>query len=310
MELRNKKVLVTGGAGFIGSHTVDALVKEGAEVGVVDNLVTGHEGNLNPRASFYRLNIADPKVESVFEKETPQLVYHFAFNVLVPKSVENPLLDMDSIAGSVNIFQNAKKYGVERIIFSSSGFLYGNTKNLPARETEPINPISPYVVSKYAVENYLKFFKSAYDLSYVILRYAAAYGPRQVTGAMADYIRKLAARQQAQIWGDGSKTRDYVYIDDVVHANLLALELPSDYPDPVFNIGTGIETTLNDLYKKIATLLNKEAKPIYLPDRPGEQMRYALDYSKIKRALKWQPNINLDDGLKKIVDSYKAENNK
>jgi len=305
MELRNKKVLVTGGAGFIGSHTVDALIKEGAEVLVVDNLVTGYEKNLNPRASFYRLNIADPKVESVFRKETPQLVYHFAFNVLVPKSVENPLLDMDGIVGSVNIFQNAKKYGVERIIFSSSGFLYGNTKNLPARETEPINPITPYVVSKHAVENYLKFFKSAYDLSYVIVRYAAGYGPRQVTGAMADYIRKLAAGQQAQIWGDGSKTRDYVYIDDIVHANLLALDLPSDYPDPVFNIGTGIETTLNDLYKKIATLLSKEAKPIYLPDRPGEQMRYALDYSKIKGALKWRPNFSLDDGLKKTVDSYK-----
>jgi len=307
MELKGKKVLVTGGAGFIGSHAVDALIKKGAEVVVVDNLVTGYEKNLNPQASFYRLNIADPEVESVFEKEKPQLVYHFAFNVLVPKSVENPLLDMDSIVGSVNIFQNAKKYGVERIIFSSSGFLYGNTRNLPARETEPISPLTPYVVAKHAAENYLRFFKSVYDLSYVILRYSAVYGPRQVTGAMADYIRKLAAGQQAEIWGDGSKTRDYVYIDDVIRANLLVLDLPSDYPDPVFNIGTGIETTLNDLYKKIAILLNKEAKPVYSPDRPGEQMRYSLDYSKIKRALKWQPNVNLDNGLLKTVDSYKIK---
>ncbi len=266
--------------------------------------MTGCERNLNPEARFYKLNIADPKVEGVFEKEKPQFIYHFAFNVLVPKSVENPLMDMDSIAGSVNILQNAKKYGVKKILFSSSGFLYGNTKNLPARETEPISPISPYVVAKHAVENYLEFFKTTCGLPHVILRYPAVYGPRQVTGAMADYIRKLASNQQAEIWGDGSKTRDYVYIDDVIHANLLALELPPDFPYPVFNIGTGIETTLNDLYRKIAGILGKEAKPICLPDRPGEQMRYALDYSKIKRVLNWGPRTTLDEGLKKTVESY------
>lgn len=304
MELKGKKVLVTGGAGFIGFYTTNALLKRGAEVIVIDNLVTGREENLNPRAGFYRLNIASPEVENVFERERPELVYHFAFNVLVPKSVENPLIDMDSIAGSVNIFQNAKKYGVEKIIFSSSGFLYGNTKNLPARETEPVSPISPYVVSKNAVENYLEFFRVAHGLPYVVLRYAAVYGPGQVTGAMADYIRKLTTGEQAQIWGDGSKTRDYVYIDDAVRANLLALKLPFDYPCPVFNVGTGVETTLNALYWKITKILNKEARPIYLPDRPGEQMRYALDYSKIKAVLKWQPRIALDGGLKRTVETY------
>ena len=299
-----KPVLVTGGAGFIGSHTVDALIENRAEVVVIDNLVTGREENLNPRARFYRLNIADPKVETVFEKEKPQFIYHFAFNVQVPKSVENPLMDMDSIAGSINILQNAKKYGVKRVIFSSSGFLYGNTKNLPASETEPISPVTPYVVSKHAVENYLEFYRTAYSMPYVILRYPAVYGSRQVGGAMADYIRKLASGQQAEMWGDGNKTRDYINIDDVVRANLLALELPSDYPDPIFNIGTGIETTLNDLYNKIARLLGKEAKPIYLPERPGEQMRCALDYSKIKRVLNWEPRTTLDEGLKQRVDSY------
>lgn len=304
MEIRNKKVLVTRGAGFIGSHTVNALVERGTEVIVIDNLVTGQEENLNPRAKTYRLNITDPKIEGIFEEEKPQLVYHFAFNVLVPQSVKNPLMDMDSIAGSVNILQNAKKYGVERIIFTSSGFVYGNTKNLPAGETEPFSPISPYAVAKHTAESYMKLFKTAYGLPSITLRYSAVYGPGQVAGAMADYIRKLANGQQAEIWGDGSKTRDYVYIDDVIRANFLVLELPSGYPEPIFNIGTGIETTLNTLYKKTAGLLGKEAKPIYWPDRPGEQMRYSLDYSKIKRVLGWEPRVTLDEGLKETVESY------
>lgn len=306
LNVKGKKILVTGGAGFIGSHIVNVLIKKGAKVIIVDNLVTGRKENLNPKAKFYYLNITDPRLEDIFKNERPEFIYHFAFNVLVPKSVKNPLIDMDSIVGSVNILKNAQKYGVEKIIFASSGFLYGNTKNLPAKETEPIDPISPYVVAKSAVENYLRFFNKAFGLPYVVLRYSAVYGPKQVTGAMADYIRKLATDQQAKIWGDGTKTRDYVYIDDVVRANLSALKLPFNYSDPVFNIGTGIETTLNDLYKKIARLLNKEAKPIYLPDRSGEQIRYSLDYSKIKKVLEWKPSIYLDEGLKKIVDNYKV----
>lgn len=304
MELKDKNFLVTGGAGFIGSHTVDALIKEGAKVAIIDNLVTGRKENLNPKAKFYNLNIADPQVEKVFQEEKPEFIYHFAFNVLVPKSVENPLLDMDSIAGAINILQNAKKYGAKKIILSSSGFLYGNTKNLPAKETEPVIPVSPYIVSKQAVESYLEFYRIAFNLPYVILRYSAVYGPRQITGAMADYIRKLASGKQAEMYGDGEKTRDYVYIEDVIRANLLALEVSPDFPTPIFNIGTGMETTLNDLYKKIAQILNKEAKPIYLPDRPGEQYRYSLDCAKARKELGWQPKYNLEEGLKKRVAYY------
>jgi len=302
--IKNKKIIVTGGAGFIGSQMVNTLIKKGSKVVIVDNLVTGKKENLNPKAKFYYLNVADSKIEGIFKKEHPEFIYHFAFNVLVPKSVENPLVDMDSIAGSVNILKNAQKYKVKKIIFSSSGFIYGNNPNLPVKETASFEPVSPYAVAKYSVENYLKFFYKAYNLPYVILRYSAVYGPGQITGAMADYIRKLAVNQQAEIWGDGTKTRDYVYIDDIIRANLLALKLPSNYPDPVFNVSTGVETTLNDLYKKIAKLLNKSAQPIYLPDRPGEQVRYSLDYSKIKNALDWKPKIDLDKGLKKIIDRY------
>ncbi len=304
MELKNKKVLITGGAGFIGSHMVDALIKEGAKVVIVDNLSTGRKENLNPKAKFYEINIADPAIEKILEKEKPEIIYHFAFFVLVPKSVENPLLDIDCLVGSLRILQKAKNSGVKKIVFSSSGFLYGNTKNLPARETEPVMPISPYIVTKNAVENYLRFYYSAYKLPYVILHYSTVYGSKQITGAMADYIRKLAKNQQAEIWGDGNKTRDYVFIDDVVKANLLALDIPNNHPDPVFNIGTGIETTLNTLYKKIADLLNKEAKPIYLPDRPGELIRFCLDISKAKKELGWEPEIKLDQGLKILLKSW------
>jgi len=304
MELQNKKILVTGGAGFIGSHTVDALIEKGAKVIVIDNLSTGKKENLNPKAKFYKINIADPEIEEILEKEKPEIIYHFTFFVLVPKSVEDPLLDMDNIIGSVRMLKKVKELGgIEKIIFSSSGFLYGNTKNLPAKETEPVNPVSPYVVAKLAVENYFKFYKQVFSIPYVILRYSAVYGPRQVTGAMADYIRKLSEGKQAEIWGDGNKTRDYVYISDVVRANLLALDAPNDHSNPVFNIGTGIETTLNTLYKKIADLLDKKVKPIYHPDRIGEQIRYCLDVSKIKKKLGWEPRYNLDEGLKLTLKS-------
>ena len=301
MDLENKKFLITGGAGFIGSYMTNSLIEKGADVVVVDNLSTGRKENLNSKAKFYEMNITDSKIKSVFEKEKPEFIYHFAFNVLVPQSVKNPLMDMDSIAGSLNIFQNAKNYGVKKIIFASSGFIYGNNPKLPIDETAPFEPVSPYAVAKYAVEKYLEFFREAYNLSYVILRCPTVYGPNQTMGAMADYIRKLYTGKQAEIYGDGAKTRDYIYIDDVVRANLLALELPKDYKNSVFNVSTGIETTLNSLYKKIAKLLNKESQPIYLADRPGEQIRYCLDYSKIKSVLGWEPLISLNKGLEKII---------
>lgn len=301
MSIKGKRFLVTGGAGFIGSHTVDALVSRGAKVVVVDNLSTGRRENLNPKAAFYKIGVESPGLARVFSEHKPEFIYHFAFFVLVPKSTKNPLLDVPSIAGSLNLFMNAKEYGAKKIVFSSSGFLYGNTKSLPVKETEPVVPVSPYIVSKHAVEEYLRFFKGAYGLPYVVLRYPAVYGPRQVTGAMADYIRQISRGRQAQIWGNGEKTRDYVYIDDVVRANLLALRVPDSHPNPIFNIGTGKETSLNVLYKKIARLLGRKLKPKYVKDRIGEQMRYALDASKICRELGWRPTISLNEGLRKTL---------
>jgi len=303
-RIKGAKFLVTGGAGFIGSHTVDTLVEQGGRVVVVDNLSTGQEQNLNPRAKFYCMNLADESLGDVLECEKPDVIYHFAFYVLVPKSVENPLLDIDVLTGTLRMLQKAKDIGVQRIIFASSGFLYGNTPNLPATEECPVDPVSPYVIAKHAIENYLKFYYNTYRLPYVVLRYAAVYGPRQVTGAMADYIRKLSSGDQADIWGDGTKTRDYVFIQDIVRANLLALTVPADHPNPVFNIGTGIETTLNTIYQTIADILGVEAKPIYHPDRAAEQLRYSLDISKARRELAWEPRCELDEGLRTTVLAY------
>ncbi len=300
-NFQNKKILVVGGGGFIGSRTVNALLQRGARVSIIDNLSTGERSNIHPQAKFYNLSVASDVVGDIIRDERPEIIYLFSYFVLVPKSVENPLLDFDCLAGFLKLLQVVKEIGVQKVIFASSGFLYGNTSNLPAKETEPISPISPYVISKSAFENYLRFYKSAFGIPYVILRYAAVYGPRQRTGAMADYIRKLSIGEQAQIWGDGTKTRDYVYIDDVIHANLLALNVTNDHSDPVFNVGTGQETTLNELYSKIAVFLDKKAEPVYLPDRPGEQMRYCLDYSKIREYLGWEPTVTLDEGLGKIL---------
>ena len=190
-DLRGKKVLVTGGAGFIGSHTVDALLQEGAEVVIVDDLSTGVRENLNARAKFHEMNIGEPKIEEIIERERPEIIYHFAFYVLVPKSVEDPLKDMDVVVGTLRMLKKVRQMGIEKFVLPSSGFLYGNDSALPAKEEYPVRPVSPYVVSKNTIENYLRFFKTAYGLPYVVLRYAAIYGPRQRTGAMADYIRKL-----------------------------------------------------------------------------------------------------------------------
>ncbi len=301
--LRGTRVLITGGAGFIGSHTADALRGAGADVIVVDDLSAGRRENLPPGSTFYEVNIAEERFSEILRLERPDVIYHFAFYVFVPKSVQDPLLDLNALAGSLRLLQAARTLEVRKIVFASSGFVYGNAPALPATEGCPVDPVSPYVVAKHAVEGYLRFFRRTYGIPSVVLRYSAVYGPRQVTGAMADYIRKLSSGAQAEMWGDGTKTRDYVFIDDVVNANLLALAVPGDHPDPVFNIGTGVETTLNALYQKIARLLGVEARPVYQPDRPGEQIRYCLDWTKARRELGWEPRYTLDEGLRRTVEA-------
>lgn len=288
----------------MGSHLADALVKQGARVFIVDNLSTGLKENINPRAKFYNLDMNSPEIDNVFKKEKPEIIYHLAFNTNVPKSVEDPMFDAGSITGSLNIFNNAVKYGVKKIIMASSAFVYGNypSRMLPVTEEHESQPVSPYVVSKLTAENYLRYFNKTYGISCVILRYATTYGPRQVRGAMADYIRKIDSGLAVEMFGDGNITRDYIYVEDNIKANIVALGLETKGNVPVINLGSAKETTLNELHSKIAKLLKKpDAKPAYYNSRPGEILRFCVSNKKAKKELGWQPEVSLDEGLKRTV---------
>lgn len=306
MNIKGKKILVTGGAGFIGSHTVDELIEQGADVVIIDNLSSGRKQNINKKARFYKMNIADKRIEDIVIKENPDIIYHFAFFVFVQKSLKNPLLDMDSIEGSIRILEAARKIKIEKFVFASSGFVYGNTSKLPVNEEENNDFVTPYCVSKQCIENYIMFYNKNYGLPYVILRYATTYGPRQVTGAMADYIRKIFNNKKASIWGDGNKTRDYVYIKDAVKANLLVLNIGANVKIPIFNTGTSREVKLNTIYDKISSMLKSKIRPKYLPDKKGDLLRYCLSARKLNKFTGWIPEYSLDDGLKETVEYWKV----
>lgn len=304
MSLKGKTFLITGGAGFIGSHVADAIIDEGGKVVILDNLSTGRKENINTDAIFHEANIADKSIiDNIYREYRPDYVYHFAWYVIVPKSIQDPLLDMDCLRGTINILQAAKQYGTKKIIFSSSGFIYGNNPNLPLKESEPHFPGAPYAITKFAVEDYLQFYRNNFGIDYVILRNAAVYGPRQITGAMAAYIRELKQGVPTEFYG--VKTRDYIYISDVVDANLRSLSLSPNHPDPIFNLGLGEEMHLIDLYGVLAKLLNKEPKPVKLPARPGEQDRYCVNVDKATRDLGWKPRVKLEEGLRMTLSYWK-----
>ena len=302
-SFEGKKVLVTGGAGFIGSHTVDALIGEGANVVVVDNMSSGEEGNIHPLARVYDINIADVEFEKVLEEERPDIIYHLAWFVAPHQSGMSVMKYVDSVVGSLRILEKLKEIGVEKVIFSSSGFLYGESCFPPAKESMGVRLLSAYSASKYAVENYLEYFYHVHAIPYVILRYSTVFGPRQTSGAVADYVAKLREGKQAEIWGDGSASRDYVYVADVVRANLLAMIAPDDCGSPIYNVSTKMETTLNSMYGKIAYLLHKDFSPVYHPSRPEEIRRLVLDNSKIEKYLGWYPTFSLDEGLSLYLGS-------
>ncbi len=294
-------VIVTGGAGFIGSHWVDNLIKNNIKITVIDNLSTGSLSNLNKKANFYKVGTENyNQILKIFKKVKPDIVFHFAANTNVPLSVKDPLYDFKTLKGNLNIIHLCSIFNVRKIIYLSSGFIYGNTKNRPTKETSPFNPLSPYGITKKCTEDYLQFYKKAYNLNYVILRPATIYGPRQRRGAMADFIQKLSKNTQAEIYGDGSKTRDYLFIDDLIEAITSVTSL-ENYKEPIFNIGTQKETSLKKMYFALAKILKKKSNPIYMPERPGELNFYCLDCSKINKATGWKPKTPLEKGLRKTV---------
>ena len=303
------RMLVTGGAGFIGSHTVDGYIEQGHDVVVIDDLSTGKAENVNQRASFVKIGIEDPSVEEIFREHNPEVLNHHAAQMDVRRSVENPLFDAGvNLLGTLNLLQNCVKYDVKKVVFASSGgTVYGEQEKFPADEEHPLKPLSPYGVSKLAGEKYLYFYKMAHGLEYTALRYANVYGPRQnphgEAGVVAIFIQKLLSGEQPVINGDGLQTRDFVYVEDVAQANIVALEGDKSGE---FNIGTGIETDINTIFRKLLEITGIDAEEVHAPTKPGEQQRSVIDNSKAREILNWSPGISLEDGLKKTVEFFQT----
>ena len=303
--LSNKKIFVTGGAGFIGSHLADRLLKEKYKVAVIDNLSTGKKQNLNSKAKFYKLDIQSQKIAEVFRKEKPDIVFHFAAQIDVRKSIESPIKDAEiNILGTLNILENCKKYKVKKFIFPSSVGVYGNSKNLPIKEEFSLNSISPYPVTKLAIEKYLNYYQSQ-GLSYTCLRYSNIYGPRQSAkgegGVIALFFNKILSGDRPIIYGDGKQTRDFLYVDDAVEAAIKAINAPSG---SVYNIGRNKEVTISELVELMSNIFKKDIHPIFKPFRQGEILKSRVSYSKAKKELKWQPKYGLSKGLKQTAEWF------
>ena len=324
-NIKLQTVLVTGGAGFIGSHLVDRLIEKGHEVLIIDNLSTGKKENLNPayfvgtgpKAKFYEIDIQDPGISGIFKKEKPDVVFHYAAQIDVRKSVEDPIGDAKiNILGSLNLIQNFVQVkqrinprqsipGNKFIFASSGGAIYGDSSVIPTPENFSLNPQSPYGVAKLTIEKYLDFYNKAYGLDYVALRYSNVYGPRQDSrgeaGVVAIFIDKLLHKQVPTIFGSGEQTRDFVFVKDAVDAALKALDLLLSGKSAVFNVGTNKETSINTLYSLILEKTGKSAQPNFAPSKIGDIKRSCLDCSKIKKELGWYPQYSLDQGLSKTV---------
>ncbi|HEY9166358.1 MAG TPA: NAD-dependent epimerase/dehydratase family protein [Candidatus Kryptonia bacterium] len=304
------KILVTGGAGFIGSNIVDAYLAQGHEVAVLDDLSSGSLSNLPGGVQFHKMDIRDPEVANLFAGGKFDLINHLAAQMDVRHSVEDPMFDASvNILGTLNLLENAVKHGVKKVIFSSTGgAIYGEQDYFPADENHPTRPLSPYGIAKLTVEKYLYFYNIVHGLNYVVLRYANVYGPRQnphgEAGVVAIFTDKLLNGEQPVINGDGKQTRDYVFVGDVVRANVLALAYPKN---EIFNIGTGRETDVNELFGVLRKLAGSSANENHGPAKPGEQLRSVVDCHKAERALGWSPAVSLHDGLFQTVEFFKKK---
>ncbi len=303
------KIVVTGGAGFIASHIVDAYIAGGHEVHIIDDFSTGQEKNLNPRAEMHCFDVADPRSARIIEEIKPSVLNHHAAQMDVRRSVADPAFDArTNIIGFITLLEACKNIQVNKVLFSSSGgAVYGDREPIPASEQHETLPLSPYGVSKLTGELYLRYYHMAFGLPYVALRYANIYGPRQSSageaGVIAIFISQLLAGKSPTINGDGQQTRDYVFVGDVVKANLAALE--TNYVGPV-NIGTGVETDVvticNELRRGIAT----QVEAVHGEAKPGEQRRSCLDASLAGKVLGWKPEVSLQAGLAKTIAYYRG----
>jgi UDP-glucose 4-epimerase len=303
-------ILITGGAGFIGSHIADAYIAEGHNVIIVDNLSGGVLENINPKAKFYQLDIRSEKLEDVFQKEKIDIVNHLAAQMDVRRSVADPKFDASvNVLGGLNLFESARKHRIKKIIFSSTGgAIYGEQDYFPADEEHPMRPLSPYGITKLCTEKYLFFYKAVYGINHIILRYANVYGPRQnphgEAGVVAIFCNKMLKGEKPIINGDGKQTRDYTFVGDVVKANLLALKHDGS---AIYNVGTSIESDVNKLFYELRNHLNPSCPEQHAPAKAGEQQRSVISFKKIEQELGWHPTVQVDEGLRLTAEYFKKK---
>ncbi|MFQ5914563.1 MAG: NAD-dependent epimerase/dehydratase family protein [Nitrospinota bacterium] len=300
------RILVTGGAGFIASHVVDAYLAEGHEVAVVDNLSRGKKENLNPGEDFHEVDLCEAReLRAAFRRVRPELVNHHAAHTDLRGAVEDPVFDLrQNVLGTVNLLELCREFSVGRVIFiSSGGALYGEPQYLPVKEDHPISPLSPYGLSKYVGERYLELYHRLYGLDYSILRYPNIYGPRQdpkgEAGVVAIFADRIRRGRRPEVFGDGRKSRDYLYVGDVVRANLLAAGEAGRCG--VFNLGWGKEISDQEVFEAVRDALGSDVEPVYGEKRPGEIDRICLDASRAASELGWRPEVPFREGVRRTV---------
>ncbi len=308
------KILVTGGAGFIGSHVAEALQAQGHAVHVLDDLSSGTPEHVPEGTVFHEMDVRDAAVEALWAQERFDVLVHHAAQMDVRRSVADPRFDADvNVLGLLNLMEAGRRNGLRRVIFASTGgAIYGEPDYAPQDEAHPMRPLSPYGITKLTTEHYLFYYEQQYGIRYVALRYANVYGPRQnphgEAGVVAIFARRLLEGRQPVIYGDGRQTRDYVFVGDVVRANLAALAY--DGPSGAFNVGTAVETDVNTLFRLLRDRLDARCQEVHAEAKPGEQRRSVLGFDKARRLLGWTPLVALDEGLGRTADWFaeRAEN--
>jgi len=303
-------ILVTGGAGFIGSHVSDALVDQGHEVHVLDDLSSGRREQVPDGAVLHVLDLRSSEVAELIRSHAFDVLVHHAAQMDVRKSVADPGFDAEvNVLGFLNVMEAAREQGLQKVLFASTGgAIYGEPDYTPQDEEHPLRPLSPYGITKLTTEKYLHFYRHQYGIDAVVLRYANVYGPRQNAhgdaGVVAIFSQQMLDGAQPVINGSGEQTRDYVYVGDVVRANLAALDYAGS---GVFNVGTGTEVSVNQLFRKIRAEANPETPMAHGPEKPGEQQRSVLGYERAEHELGWQPSVSIQEGIPRTVDWFRAQ---
>jgi len=304
------KIIITGGAGFIGSRVADFYIENGNDVVIVDNLSSGSKKNINKKAKFYLADINSSSFDNIVKKEKPDIINHHAAQTSIPKSIDNPENDANvNIIGFLNLLRISIKYNIKKIIYISSGSVYNESNNYPSKESDPCNPLNPYSIAKYASERYLMFFCKNHNINYTILRYSNVYGPRQnilgESGVIPIFINKLIKNQSPVIYKFNNNMkgmiRDYIFVDDVARANILACEKGNN---EIINISTNKGIKTYQIFQILCNTLKKEIKPVLEKPRLGDIKRSCLNNKKALSLLGWMPEVDIFEGIKKTCAYY------